>query len=370
MAYVVVLFFVPACMTGNNDKANNTTIRSRLELTELFRLGDELAGDTILFGEIGELVAIDGSGRIFVGEQQDPRIYVFTEDGNLLKTIGQEGRGPNEFQRLESIYVGPTDTLYIFDSDLERISAYEPRQMELVYEFTVFEDSLGFPYWLVGTLNTGFLVAYSWPISPIEVLEEPRLHVMRVGWAGKVIDPPIHSLLDAEWIVSLEGENSFVMKTPFGREPVLRMDLLGSLYVGRTESIDITVISPSGIQSKAVTYVLAPIPLTHSEIEHYVKDRSDWYRKVVLSADLPATKPIFETFIVDDLQRIWIKTTSPSIMDTTSQWLILDRESELHGRIILPVNTNLIAVRGGRAYAVNQNMGATLIVYQVREYGN
>jgi hypothetical protein len=196
-----------------------------------------------------------------------------------------------------------------------------------------------------------------------------RLHIMRVDWEGEVIHPPVHYLPSAEWIVSPAGEEQFAIRNPFGREPVLRMDLAGKMYAGWTESVDIKVISQSGVLSDSITYPLTPIPLLRQEVENRIKDNSDWYRKAVLTADLPANKPAIETFVVDDMERIWVKTTSPSVMDSTSLWLILDKENQLYGRITLPSDMDLITIREGRAYAVNHNKGTILIVYQVREGG-
>lgn len=141
------------------------------------------------------------------------------------------------------------------------------------------------------------------------------------------------------------------------------------MYAGWTESININVISPSGVISDTITYPLTPIPLLRQEIENRVKDNSEWYRKAVLSADLPANKPVIETFVVDDMERVWAKTTSPSVTDSTSQWLILGKENQLYGQITLPSDTDLITIRKGRAYAVDHSTGTILIVYQVREDG-
>ena len=365
---IIAVSLVSACTTSENNGASDAT-PARFELTELFRLGDELAGDTLLFGGIGELVSIDRSDRIFIGERQYPQIYVFTSEGDLLKTIGQEGSAPGEFRRLASIYTDIADTLYAFDSLLERISVFEPEGLKLVHSFTVSQDSLGLPSQLIGVLNTGFLVTYGWPVSPGEELTDRRLYIMRVDWEGEVIHPPIHYLPSAEWIVSSPGEEQFAIRNPFGREPVLRMDLAGRMYAGWTESINIKVISPSGELSDTITYSLAPIPLLRQEVEDYVKDSRDWYKKAVLSAELPANKPAIETFVVDDLERTWIKTISPSLTDTTSQWLILDKESQLFDQITLHSDIDLITIRKGRAYAVDHSKGSTLIVYQVSEYG-
>ena len=365
---MITVSLMSACTTGEKNGASDV-VHTRFELTELFRLGDELAGDTVLFGGIGELVSVDGSGRMFIGERQSPQIYVFTSEGDLIKTIGRQGSAPGEFQILESIYTDFADTLYAFDSRLERISVFEPEELKLAYNFAVSEDSLGLPYWLVGVLDTGFLVTYSWPVSPGEVLTDRRLYIMRVDWDGEVIHPPIHYLPAAEWIVSQAGEEPFAIGMPFGREPVLRMDLAGRMYAGWTESININVISPSGVLTDTITYPLTPIPLLRQEVEYYVKDNSDWYKKAVLSADLPANKPAIETFVVDDMERVWAKTTSPSVTDSTSQWLILGKENQLYGQITLPSDTDLITIRKGRAYAVDHSTGTILIVYQVREDG-
>ena len=368
LACIIAVSLVSACATSDNNGASDA-IHTRFELTELFRLGDELTGDTLLFGGIGDLVSVDRSGRIFVGEQQYPQIYVFTAEGDLLKTIGQEGSAPGEFQRLASIYTDFADTLYAFDSRLERISVFEPERLKLAYSFTVSQDSLGLPYRLIGVVDTGFLVTYDWPVSPGEDLTDRRLYIMRVDWEGEVVHPPIHYLPSAEWIVSPPGEGQFAIRNPFGREPVLRMDLAGRMYAGWTESIDIKVISPGGVIGDTITYPVAPIPLLRQEVEDFVKDSRDWYKKAVLSADLPANRPAIETFVVDDLERTWVKTNSLSLTDTTSQWLILDKESQFYGQITLPSDIDLITIRKGRAYAVDQSKGSTLIVYQVSKNG-
>ncbi len=357
--------FLLGCANEGKDEAK-APVPSRPELTELFRIGNETDGKTTLFASIGELVAVDGSSRIFVGEQQEPKIYMFTAEGTLIKTIGQEGNGPGEFQRIASVHIGPADTLYVFDSSLERMSVYEPDEMKLAYELTVSQDSLGLSYWLVGVLDTGFLLTYGWPISPGDAVADRLLYVMRIDWTGQIIRPPVHHLPAAEWLVSAEGEDRFAVRMPFGRKPVLRTGSGGKLYAGWTESVDIAVISPNGVQSKIVSHALTPIPLTRQEVHYYVGESSDWYREVVLAADLAATKPAFENFVVDDLERIWMKITPHSVVDTIAQWLIFDKESRLHGQVQLPMSINLRVIRQERAYAEHSEE-ASLIVYQVRE---
>ncbi len=359
-----------ACISRVEDSADESVRRtsSGPALGVLFRIGDESSGDTILFGGIGELVAVDRAGRIFVGEEQDPVIYVFTADGSLVRIIGQKGSGPGEFQRLESIHSGPGDTLYAFDSQLDRISAYEPYSLSLAYDFAVSGDSLGLPSGLVGVLDTGLLVTYGRPVSPNDYEKERRRYVLRVDWSGRVLPPPVHYLPDYEWHFSVSGEMRQVIRLPFARDPVFRMGTDGSLYAGWSGSVGIAVIAPDGSHSRAITRAHVPVPVTRNELERFAENTPAWYRSSLLEVDLPEgqTKSAFETFVVDDRARIWLKTTPRSVVDSTAQWLILDAESQLRGQVELPVNTNLRTIRGDRAYAVGDGDEITLIVYQVK----
>ena len=114
----------PACSPQEHDGAIEAAPPGPV-LSELYRIGDESAGDTILFGRIAELVAVDRTGRIFVGDEYESRLYAFTAYGRHKQAIGHRGRAPGEFERIRSVYAGPGDTLYVFDSSLVCLSTFE-----------------------------------------------------------------------------------------------------------------------------------------------------------------------------------------------------------------------------------------------------
>ena len=341
---------------------------SGVELNELFRLGEESRGDTVLFGSVGDLVTVDHSGRILVGDRQASRIYAFSANGRLAQVIGQRGRGPGDFQSIMSIHAGPGDTLYVFDPSLGRLSAFEPDDLELAYSISVSGDSLGTPAELVGLRGTGFLLTFRWQVTPANVLERRREYVLGVDWTGRVLRPPVHDLPDVQFFY--ESENNLAGELPFGRRPVFRIGPGGELYAGWTESVDIAVIAPDGSFVGTVTHSLASNPVTREETERYaerhLKGAPDWYRKATLEADIPATKPAYQDFVVDDRNRIWLKVTPTSVADAMAQWLVLDADSRPSGQVTLPVNTDLLVIRSDRAYAVNRGEAETVIVYQIR----
>lgn len=43
-------------------------------------------------------LAVDGAGRLYVGDMKPAAVKVFTPDGKLLRIIGQEGGGPGEYR--------------------------------------------------------------------------------------------------------------------------------------------------------------------------------------------------------------------------------------------------------------------------------
>ncbi|MCY4000521.1 MAG: 6-bladed beta-propeller [Bacteroidetes bacterium] len=361
----VGFFGSTACRTADDETV--IEVLDAPEFIELFRLGNELEGDSVLFGRVGELLAVDGSGRIFIGDHQVPVIHVFNRDGVFQTSIGQSGSAPGEFSRIQSIHVEHSDSLYVFDFGLNRISVFDTDQFEIQRSISVSQDSLGLPFSLLGSTDTGFLMTYGWPISPGDASEDRYIHVTHVGWAAEMIDLPIHSVQASEWLTSSEGEQIYAIRIPFGRKPVLRKGSSGNLYSGWTDSLSISIFSLDGILQHSINHSLKPVTLTRSELELAVEGRSDWVRDAIINADLADFKPVYDHFIVDDLEQIWLRTTPPSIADSTVEWLVFNEKGHLSHRFHLPVSTNLLEIRDDRVYAVDSQYGDQVIVYQLKK---
>ena len=80
----------------------------RVELQPLWERGGE--DDDLFFGRLGQLVQ-DDEGELFVLDSQLSEIYVFSQGGELLRTIGREGEGPGEFMQVMDMYLGPDGLL-------------------------------------------------------------------------------------------------------------------------------------------------------------------------------------------------------------------------------------------------------------------
>lgn len=79
--------------------------------------------DAYIFRGISGLAA-DGRGRIFVSEQSDNRVRVYSPKGQFLFTIGQAGEGPGDLARPCCISFGPDGTLWVKEMQNHRYSAF------------------------------------------------------------------------------------------------------------------------------------------------------------------------------------------------------------------------------------------------------
>lgn len=66
---------------------------------EVFRVGGIDAETDAMFGQIVS-VDVDDEGRVYVADQQARQVSVFSDDGTLLRTVGQPGSGPGEIGQM------------------------------------------------------------------------------------------------------------------------------------------------------------------------------------------------------------------------------------------------------------------------------
>lgn len=129
---VSVLFSVVLINTATGMLLQAQTVT----LTEAFRIGDEAAGDTMLFGAVIQ-VSADSEGQVYVVESPFNGIHVFSAIGDHITSIGRLGAGPGEFQSAPQMHVGPSDTLYAFDFWPRRLSVFSPESHEFEYSLSL-----------------------------------------------------------------------------------------------------------------------------------------------------------------------------------------------------------------------------------------
>lgn len=340
-----------------------------IELERVLSIGADDEADDVLFGSIIGLVAVAGDGTILVGDRQDPKIYVFAPDGQLVATIGSEGEGPGEFTRLSAIHVGASDTLYAFDVRQNRITAFEPASFEYAYDVTVAEDSAGnSPLAFTGVLDSGFVVAYDETYDETVVQgngfgSERFMYARFVARSGAARGKPLARLPSTEWLGILSGNTLSFSRRPFSGDPIFRMGPGGTLYSGSTRGRNIAI---NGAQRATATHAIEAIPVRQHELDEILEGRSPDMANRVRRADHYRTRPFYSTFRVDDTGRLWIRPTPADPDAEAARWLILNAESRIVGQAELPSDVYLQVVSRDKAYAVDRTDGVSLAIYEIR----
>lgn len=74
------------------------------------------------------VIQVDHEGNIFVSDQKkdQPRIQVFSSDGQFLRIFGDKGIGPGQLLRAHGLAFDSEHRLYVVDVDAMRINVYDP----------------------------------------------------------------------------------------------------------------------------------------------------------------------------------------------------------------------------------------------------
>jgi len=81
--------------------------------------------DQIYFGLI-QSVDVDSEGTIYVSDWNTKNIRTFSPKGVIQDTIGREGQGPGEFQKMDGAGLNKkSQTVYAYDPNLIRVSIFD-----------------------------------------------------------------------------------------------------------------------------------------------------------------------------------------------------------------------------------------------------
>lgn len=94
---------------------------------ERLRLGTILGDEAEAFHKLTPYsVTVGADHSIFVLDRGNHRIQAFGPDGEFLRSIGHEGRGPGEFRNPVSIWTRPDSSIAVLDLALSRVTVFSP----------------------------------------------------------------------------------------------------------------------------------------------------------------------------------------------------------------------------------------------------
>ncbi|MYF63557.1 MAG: hypothetical protein F4183_03565 [Rhodothermaceae bacterium] len=375
---IVSLLVLGACQQQDVSIEESLARATEFTLTEVFRIGDETAGDTVVFG--GDLeVAVNSRGQLFVTDRQVVGIRVFSNTGALTQRIGRGGDGPGEFRSTPLIHVGPKDTVYALDTRATRLAVFAPNNFAPVETIDIsgtetFDaefQTIQVVRYLIGVVEDGFLVQYRDAKIPLmSDMDAPEHTVLKLlNWNGEVSADTLVKMPNRDMVYAqARGQRPMMAKIPFGRDAFMALSPDNLLYYGRNDAIEIQIHSIDGTTRRSVRVAHDPVPVTDDErhrwVSAYPAGTQDEMRSV-----LPKTRPAYQALLLDDSERIWLRLSAPEGA-VEARWIVVNLEGRIEATTKLPSTIWLKAIAGNRAIGTSsdEEEGAPLVVaYEITE---
>lgn len=370
-AACISLFSICVVSSSSGQAAFGDEENPRVELVELFRVGDENSPDNIILDRIQD-VAVNSAGELFIADRGEQAVFIISETGRLVDRLGRKGEGPGEFARINALHIGPGDSIYVHDFDRYRLTVFEPEARRYAYSLNIedVEDGRFAPTALLGVAANGYVYRYMEGISfdPERNwnVDKVMLRVYHVGPDGNAAQLILS--MPADDLVVFFENGPGISPLPFGRSVHVRFGPNGQVYAGRNDSLNISIRNSSGKVEGSIRLQIQLEPVTQADIQESLAMKSASRRRQIRDFGIPDTKPAYSTFSVDDQGRIWVKGRN-TVDESLAPWLIVDQSGSVAGEAVLPRNVHLKVIKSGKAYATSsEESGAPIaIVYEIRE---
>ncbi len=372
-----------ACSNNQSQNQSGTSGSSQpavLSIEEVVRIGDEAAGDTIFFASIGD-IAVNSRGQMFIEERGPAAIRGFDSDGSYLADVGAVGQGPGEYpdELSGGVLTGPADSVYVYYRRGRHLLVYGPDKFEFARNATIppYPVEEGYRrenFRILGVVREGYVVRLNLVLSemPVTTHRETSDVVRMVnldGSYGPVVatgQRSYEAVVESTTLTLFEVVQKFLLPAgiPFGRSTKWELGLGGMLFSGWNDSINIAVMSIYGPEEKNISVTHDPIPVSDTDIKDWLSPYGPEMRAKFRERGLHSTKPAYRRLLVDDNNHVWLELSATQ--DSTDvEWIVLDMDSRVVGKVTFPFGVSLRAIRGGRVYAVERKDGVPMVaVYE------
>jgi hypothetical protein len=297
-------------------------------------LGEGPEGD---FHDVAGVIRLS-DGTIAVGNGGSGEVRFFDGEGVLVGSVGGRGEGPGEFLLLQSLGIGPDDTVWIYDYQLQRVSLVTAPGTLIRTAALRPRLPSGVP---VGTLPDGsLLMAQMWgsgdPAAPLVpgVTREAAAYV-RYDDEGILVDT-VGLFPGREVLLSLEDGRPVMGVVPFGRTASHAV-LPEGFVVGDQEAYELGVFSADGVLERIVRWTGPSLDLEESAVDEWralqvssaPPDRRAEVRARLADVPVPDTRPAYRDLVVDEEGELWVGAYAhPSegarrwdVFGSSGQWL-------------------------------------------------
>jgi len=292
-------------------------------------------------------VAVSNDGTLFLADRSEAVVHVYSSSGEYKTAIGGKGEGPGEFLSAAAprLYNGE---LYVLDGQQRRISVFDAREFNYLRSHAVGSSGggiSGFPMFAHPLPENQFLVLQN------SIQRDGETFYMRYVPAiydseGDTVRTEIVTFQQNP-MHTVQSDNSIRLTS---------LSFMGETHVGITSSNEIVsgfsdrflfhVISLEGDTLRSIFHTVNPPPLDRGEMLAQFDDEA--MRKDIDSMDIPETRPVYDSFYVDDGDRFWVELLTDN--RDVNKWWILNDNGEKLAEFERPASSRIMAVKDSFVY--------------------
>jgi hypothetical protein len=297
--------------------------------------GDNAQGEPQIGAAEGVTRLPDGS--VLVADRGLFALRWFDSRGSLVRSLGREGKGPNEFEYIAELY-RCGDSVFVKEITKAKPWLVFTLDGTMARDFA-FDSPQGIPTYRTTCNSSGQFLHMGW--ERIRDLQPGRRRGMVPYWisgADGVSTASLGDLPSSERLVSPNGSRPH----PLGREPVLAIGRERA-YVGTADSFTVRTFTLAGEPLESLRYDDTDLRTTPDDIERYkyldTVGQSNASKQSALSdwatLEFPPTVPAYDRLLVDARDHLWVRRL-PRRIGAEAEWIVFTPDGTPTARVTVP----------------------------------
>jgi len=297
--------------------------------------------------QVGTVMRL-ADGRIVVANGGTHQVRFYGPDGRFIRSIGNKGAGPGEFEALNRVGRYGSDSLMVYDWRHRRISVFDTAGT-FARSFMVQLSAGEYPASVSPLPDGRLLVSTGSSFTPQSQsgLHRDSITYYVLSSTGTVLDTLGRFPGWESWVQT--GDRSVsVTSRAFGRGGYV-VPVEDFFYAADNDRWEIRL---HRLDDQSVVRIIrlahTPVAVTPDDIERYRQERAIQER-MLADMPYPETYPVFASFMVDHLNHLWVAHyRRPG--EVERRWYVFDSD----GRLLFEIETpaGLVVTEIGRDYLV------------------
>ncbi len=313
--------------------------------------------DSLQIGYIGDIAVTDDNGLfLYDGHPSAVAIYQFSSNGDYIRQIGREGRGPGEYLSGSHLNIG-NNNLLVYDRTLHRHLVYSietGEHLQTVQIDLANMESEG----PITDLRLGGYLKLNNELFLLSLVRAQRYYEDEPGTTRYFITDSEFRELSLE-IFRLnrrlenfgEWQGMRIMSFfPFQARSLLSVSESGRIFTAVTDEFFIRELNHKGETIGGFYYSLPRIPVTREDARNSTNEMT---RDIAENVELPDYWPVLDRMLADDEDRLWIKIETDE--SESQKWYVTEGNGEFVGAFSWPQESSIRLVKNGFLYAVENN---------------